>query len=176
MIFGIINSDLSSPILNAVLIPLRHKFFWIPLYLFLISFITFNFKREKWLIFLFIGITIGFSDFSSSKLIKNNVQRIRPCNTEKLHSINRIPCSNGYSFTSSHATNHFALSIFLFLLFPFWKHRWLFVFWASLIGYAQIYVGAHYPLDIIAGSILGATIGYLTFLLFNKTRQRFLPE
>lgn len=118
---------------------------------------------------LFIVLTVGTADGVSSHLIKKNVKRIRPCNTEELYTIPRVRCGSGYSFTSSHAANHFGLSVFLILAVA--KRRSvkvLLLFWAFMVSFSQIYVGVHYPLDVIAGGILGAFIAYVFWILYKK--------
>ncbi|MBT8190221.1 MAG: phosphatase PAP2 family protein [Bacteroidia bacterium] len=176
-IFQWINSDLSNTVFDAILVPFRHKMFWIPLYLFLILFISVNFNREKWLIFAMIGLTVLISDTSSSKIIKNNVERIRPCHVVELNPVSRVPCSQGYSFTSSHATNHFAIGLFFFGLFSFTKWKWLFIAWAGIIAFSQVYVGVHYPFDVLAGGILGILIGIMTLRLYRFLNKKiFITE
>jgi undecaprenyl-diphosphatase len=79
-------------------------------------------------------------------------------------------CSGGFSFTSSHAANHFGLAMFLFIsLNPlFKKYTWLFFVWAAMIAYAQVYVGVHYPVDVLAGAIIGLLVGKLNGNIFKK--------
>lgn len=166
-LFQWINSDLSNAFFDAVLVPFRHKMFWIPLYLFLILFIAVNFVKEKWMIFAMIGLTVLLSDTTSSKLIKNSVERIRPCHIVELNPVSRVPCSPGYSFTSSHATNHFAIGLFFFGLFSFTKWKWLFIAWAGAIAFAQVYVGVHYPFDVLAGALIGILVGVSTYRLYK---------
>jgi len=81
-----------------------------------------------------------------------------------------VHCGSGYSFTSSHATNHFALAVFIFLTLGKlgWYFRWPFILWATIIAYSQVYVGVHFPLDIISGAILGTLIGFILAILFNR--------
>jgi undecaprenyl-diphosphatase len=88
---------------------------------------------------------------------------LRPCNEPEIKSEVTIivDCGTGYSFPSSHATNHFGIAVFLIMMF---YHRWkiilpLGIFWAASISFAQIYVGVHYPIDILTGSLLGSSIG-----------------
>jgi len=175
-VFLWINHGLSSEFLDMVLIPLRHKMFWIPLYIFLIVFIYQNFEKSKWFLFLSIIVCITISDITSSRLIKKNVERLRPCNQEQLDVRSKVPCSYGYSFTSSHATNHFAISVLLFLVFGFWKYRILFVLWAALIAFAQVYVGLHFPLDVIAGAIVGTVLGWTSFYFYDILYKHFLKH
>ncbi len=100
------------------------------------------------------------------------MQRPRPCQNEALKEEVRllVPCGSGYSFTSNHATNHFALAVFfagtLGVFFKRW--RWLLFLWAALVAYAQVYVGVHYPLDVAAGALLGMTIGSLVVLIWKR--------
>lgn len=171
VLFIFINKTLSSGLLDAILIPIRHKLFWLPLYLFVLVFVSVNYKKEKWLIYACFGLTILFSDTVSSKIIKKSVERVRPCHVQRLEPNIRIPCSYGFSFTSSHATNHFAIGTFLFCFFSFWKRRWLWLFWAGIIAFAQVYVGVHYPFDVIVGSIIGTILGLITFNIYKYFLQ-----
>lgn len=172
-LYVFINSRLSNGLFDLLLVPFRHKLFWIPLYLFLISFIIHNYLNKSWLIFLGIIITMFLSDTMSSKVIKKSVKRIRPCHVEQLSPIKRVPCSHGFSFTSSHATNHFALGTFFFLLFSFTAYRFLFLIWAGIISFAQVYVGVHYPLDVFCGAVLGLTIGVISYKFLQLLNNKF---
>jgi membrane-associated phospholipid phosphatase len=150
----------------------RHKVFWVPLYVFIIAFFIWNFpKNGLWIVF-FALLTVGLSDTVSSQWIKKTVKRLRPCNDLEIQDqvTLRIRCGGGYSFTSSHATNHAAVAFFIFFLFKnhrrFW--RWMVVFWAVTVGVAQIYVGVHYPLDVLTGLLIGTVIGWLLAGLFHR--------
>ena len=157
-----------------ILMPLiRESLIWLPLYLFVIlkGFNYFNYKAIIWLLLAIIAI--GLADQISSTFFKNYFMRIRPCNNNALKSyihilVNYRPSS--YSFTSSHAANHFTLATYLYLtLKPYFKqYAYLFFLWASLICYAQIYVGVHYPFDVLGGAILGIIIGALFNFIFTK--------
>lgn len=94
-----------------------------------------------------------------------------------------VGCGGGYSFPSSHATNHFALATLLFLSWgrKFRSWRWILLLWAASIAYGQVYVGVHYPLDVSFGALLGATLGLLAYQLYRRlkpdwTIPEFMPE
>jgi undecaprenyl-diphosphatase len=163
-LFRAVNQGLSSPFLDLLMPVLRNKYTWIPLYVFIMGFSLLNFKwKGVWLVICLV-IAVGVGDTLSSKLIKKTVKRPRPCKTEQLleNLELRIDCGSGYSFTSSHATNHFAVGVFLFFAMGsvMGRYRWLLVLWASLISVAQVYVGVHFPFDILAGGLLGSMIGF----------------
>ena len=90
----------------------------------------------------------------------------------------RVHCGGGYSFTSSHATNHFALATFLVIILgPFFKWIRIPIFlWAASIAFGQVYVGVHYPLDVLAGSIVGILLGILMTKFYQMTRFNQLPQ
>ncbi len=168
--FEAINTGLSSAFLDAFLPWTREPLFWIPFYLFIIAFVIFNFGKKGYWFLLFLTLTVSSSDIVSSRLIKKNVERLRPCNDENVEVIKRVRCGSGYSFTSSHATNHFAIASFLFstLGIYFKKHRgWLWL-WAAVVSFAQVYVGVHFPLDIFFGGLIGAIIGQCWAWVFNR--------
>jgi len=168
-----INTEWTNPLLDSIYPWYREANAWVPLYLFLIVFAIMNFKEKALPWILFAVLTATLTDQLSSSFIKNLVERPRPCREELLMGQVRLilnNCSGGYSFPSSHATNHFGFAMFLFLtLRPIMK-KWGYVFfiWAATIAYGQVYVGVHYPLDILAGTLLGCLIGYLTGTYFNK--------
>lgn len=175
-IFQLINYQWSNNFFDAILPFWRNKYVWLPLYAFLVAFLLINFRIKGLYLILSATLLIGLTDSVSSRLIKKSIKRIRPCNEEPLDKEIRIlvNCGKGYSFTSSHAANHFALATFLGLtlasLFP-WLHKVLLI-WAGLVGYAQIYVGAHYPLDVVAGAIFGILCAYL----FTKLYDKVIPQ
>jgi undecaprenyl-diphosphatase len=87
-------------------------------------------------------------------------------------------CSGGFSFTSSHAANHFGLAMFVVMtLAPLLKnYRFIFLIWAALISYAQVYVGVHYPADIFMGAFIGILVGWLNGKLFQIWQKKSLHE
>lgn len=164
-LFLIINTEWCNAFLDVVLPYWRTKTTWIPLYILLLLIIGKNRGFKTFWVLILIGLTLLLADQVSSELIKKTVERIRPCNDSSLANVRSlIHCGGGFSFTSSHATNHFALVMQLFLIFRLdWKTRYfvaLFI-WAAIIAYAQVYVGVHYPLDVLAGGLLGCLLAWL---------------
>jgi undecaprenyl-diphosphatase len=165
---------MSNTVFDFYLPVLRNKLFWIPVYVFIISFLFFRYKKAAWLLLLFLILTLGAADIISSHLIKKNVERIRPCNVEQLHTIPRVSCGSGYSFTSSHAANHFALSVFLILSVARRRSvKGILFFWAFIVSFSQVYVGVHYPLDVIMGALLGTFIAFVFYYLYKKSEDNF---
>lgn len=161
---------------NAVcdfLAPLfRNKYFWSPLYFFVLSYIWFNARRWFWRILISVAVLVTVTDSVSSRIVKPLVDRERPCRDAYVGMLVRplVSCGPGKSFTSSHATNHFGVAVFFMLTLGFIqsKRRWMWLVWAGLISLSQVYVGVHYPGDILGGAILGSGIGYGFGLLFIR--------
>ena len=163
-LFHLINNEWHNPVLDAVVPFWREKAFWIPLYLLLAGFVAWKFRMRAVYFLLAVALTVGLADTVSSKAIKESVRRLRPCNDAAVKDEVKllVHCGPGYSFTSSHAANHFAVATFLMLtlgaFYP-WM-RWPLLLWAASIAFGQVYVGVHYPLDVIAGGLLGSIIGF----------------
>ncbi len=165
-------NGLDIPWLNASVPILRHRFFWTPIYVFFTAFVVINFKfRGLWFLFFAVAC-IALVDNTSSQWVKKSVKRLRPCKAEHMKSevLMRIECGSGYSMPSSHAANHMAFAIFMILGLKqiFRRLKYVLIPWAICIGIAQIYVGVHYPSDVLAGFILGGAIGYAMSLLYRR--------
>jgi membrane-associated phospholipid phosphatase len=167
-----INRGWTHPWLDATLPLARNMYFWAPLYLFFIAWLSINFGKKGWMVVFLVLVTFAWTDFASSSLIKPMVGRLRPCNDPNLAEYVRllVGCGGGKSFTSSHAANHFGVALFLGQVFrPFFKPALLLLLlWAGTISLAQVYVGVHYPLDVSVGALLGVSIGAVSFRLYQK--------
>lgn len=168
-----INTVWTSPVLDSIYPWWRDANAWIPLYLFLLVFVLLNFKKKALPWILFAVLTVVLTDQLNSTYIKSWVGRLRPCSDPNFMGHVRLllnNCSGGFSFPSSHAVNHFGFAMFVFLtLHPIFK-KWgyLLFLWAGSIVYGQVYVGVHYPIDVVCGSLLGCLLGYIMARIFNK--------
>jgi undecaprenyl-diphosphatase len=168
-----INTEWISAAGDFIFPILRYPKNWIPLYALLLCYALFKFKWKAlpWILFAVICITL--TDQISSHVLKGFFNRLRPCQQPGLREIARLlvdHCPGNASFTSSHAVNHFGIATFFFLtLRPYFKKwTWLFFLWAAAICYAQVYVGVHYPGDVICGAALGLLLGWIPAFLFKK--------
>jgi len=172
-LFFAINGKWSNAFFDSVLPYTRESIIWLPLYLFLLVFIWMNFgKQGLWWALFFICLA-ACCDLVSSKLIKENIMRARPCRHPEIADHVRFLvnyCPQSSSFTSSHATNHFGMATFIYFTLRSYTSKWLALIflWAAMIAYAQVYVGVHFPLDVTSGALLGIFIGYLMSVIFNK--------
>lgn len=154
------------------------KVFWIPLYLVLFYLACLKFKWRMFYVGVFIGLLFLIADQVSVKLFKDVFERLRPCHNPQIadlvHTLHG-KCGGKFGFVSSHAANSFALAIFSgFLLKSCYKYVLpLMLFWAVLVSYSRVYVGVHYPGDILCGAILGCFVGGLVFWLMKIINTKF---
>jgi undecaprenyl-diphosphatase len=172
-LFSNINGKWTNPFFDGLMPWVRHSNNWIPLYVVLLSFLIYKWGKNSWKWLVLVGVNVTLTDQISSHLFKPYFHRLRPCADPDLMQQTRLlldHCSGGFSFTSSHAANHFGIAVFLVVtLQPLLKnYRYLFLIWAAIIAYAQVYVGVHFPLDIFVGAIIGIIVGYFNGKLFHK--------
>lgn len=149
---------------------------WIPVALVLLFVILKNnTPRISILAVLAVVLTIVACDQVSSHLIKPLVGRLRPCNDPTImHFIDTVNGyrSSGYSFVSSHACNSFGIFTLVSLMI---RNRTLslsLLLWAAINAFSRIYLGVHYPGDILCGALLGIVIGTVVYLIFNFIRHK----
>jgi undecaprenyl-diphosphatase len=157
---------------------LTKQLHWAPIFLFVFYLLQ---KKVGWkhllLIIIAIAAMITFSD-QFTNLVKNNVQRLRPCNDLEIKSIIRIvKSSDTFSYFSGHAANSMAATVFVFLILrKYYKYAVLLFLFPLIFAYSRIYLGLHFPGDILSGYIFGGITGFGFSKLYTIFRKKYFPE
>lgn len=177
-------NNLNNPFFDKLMWFLSGGYVWSILLIFLAVFF-YRTKNLKLLLFLIIGVAICvlFGDRISVMGFKNVFERYRPTHNldigDLLH-LHAYPNGDFYrggkfGFVSSHATNSFAILTFIIFNLKSYSNKWMWLFiMPILISYSRIYLGVHYPLDIIGGTILGFTIGYFVYKSTQSLRRKYV--
>lgn len=168
----------ANPWLDDTMLLLRNAATWIPLYLFMVVWLFKNVRTRYAITFIILTIaTFAFCDFVSASILKPLIGRLRPCYDVDMATTVRglIGCGGRFSFPSSHAANHFGLTAFWFFsIQQINRKRWYWLwFWAALVCFAQVYVGKHFPMDIVGGAILGLLTGYTAAVIFKYWQPKW---
>lgn len=166
-LFSWLNLELTHPLLDSFMpwVTDRENFF-IPLALVGLGLIILGGRKERKALLLAILVLV-ITDPTSS-FLKGQIQRIRPCNIEEMVKV-LVGCTHSFSMPSSHAANIFGVSITLSLFYK--KLSPLFLFIAFLVAYSRVYVGVHYPSDVVAGAVLGISLSLFILTLEGKLAQ-----
>ncbi|MEX0315311.1 MAG: phosphatase PAP2 family protein [Allomuricauda sp.] len=139
---------------------------WIPLFLLFLLLFVVKFPWKKALVQISLVSVLALFITFLTDMVKNWIERPRPCNDENINSFIRIlKTPTDFSFFSGHASSSFAITLLVYLLLrEKAKWTWVFFLWPLLFSYSRIYVGVHFPLDIV----VGAVVGTISALLFHK--------
>lgn len=175
-LFLLIN-NLRIEFLDSFWVFISSTFSAIPLFLWVVFNCIKKLGKSFWLSIVLIAIVVGVTDFISVHFLKNVFMRLRPSHTPELVGQFHLLVSKGglYGFVSSHAANFFALSAIVSALFPQRTRFIYFVYsWAFLVGISRIFVGKHYPLDVICGAFLGIIVAKSIWALIQKNKIKKL--
>jgi undecaprenyl-diphosphatase len=172
-LFQLINQA-HQPWLDQPMVIISGKLTWIPLYAFLIYLLYKEHKSKVWKTILYLISTVIFADQVSSSISKPLFKRLRPCHVEAFQSWIHLPdgCGGLYGFCSSHSANAFAVAIGFYLVSKNRLMGTILIVWATLIAYSRIYLGAHYPLDVIMGAIVGGIGSFTLFQAYAKLTKK----
>ena len=171
-------NSLGSETFDPFWLFITKQFNWIPLFA-IIMYLAF--KRLGWrhavLVIFVVALLITVTD-QTTNFIKNSFQRLRPGNNPEISEfIRAVQKRKSFSFISGHASNSMAVAFLLFnVLRPYLKYTGLFFIWPLIFAYSRIYLGLHYPGDILVGYMWGILTGYLALKLYVYLRDRFFPE
>lgn len=166
-----------SPWADALMHTVSLMAVWIPLYVFLLYLVRvrWGLRGLVWSLPV-IAAMVWCTDSGSVLLFKETVHRLRPCHVPELAGLVRTidGCGGAFGFVSSHASNHFGIAAFMIGALrgtPRWS-RWALPGWAALIAYSRIYLGVHYPFDVLAGGLYGILVGTIFAWLFRWIMDR----
>lgn len=163
-------NNLGSPFFDGFWLKATKEIYWLPLFLF-IFYLLYKNKGLKTTLYtlLFVAVLILLSDQLANGF-KHGFKRLRPCNDLEIQSLIRVvKSSHSYSYFSAHASNSMAVSLFIFMILKkYYKYLYLLFIWPLIFAYSRIYLGLHFPLDIISGYIAGVVLSYLWYKVYIK--------
>ena len=167
-------NGLGSTTFDDLWLIITKQIYWAPFFL-VIFFLMYKKTGSRNFLYyiIFTAILILLCD-QTANLFKNYFHRLRPCNDEEIKSVIRIVKSSAtYSFFSGHAANSMGTTIFIFLILKkHYLHAYLLFLFPIIFAYSRIYLGLHFPLDILTGYVFGATFGFICFKFYYKFISR----
>lgn len=174
-LFVFINQTLIADWLDAPMIAISGKYLWAPVYLYIVYLLYKKYGKKSIYSVLLLIVAFGLADSISTRVFKNGIKRERPFLDQSLHArLPDGPAGSKHGFVSSHASNTFAIYWLASLLLGLKSKRtFVFMFFAVIISYSRVYLGVHYPADVVGGALLGMAI---SALLYSAAKRWLYPQ
>lgn len=176
-LFFYINHGYKSDFLDTVMVTLSSNIFWGLIFLLFVLYSVVRKNKKMQKLLFATAITLGCVDLFTYRVLKLNIERPRPCITYKgeVHLLQRY-CSGYAGFPSNHASNSMAVAVFLLLALKKKVARYG-ILTSVLVGYSRVYIGVHYPFDVLAGFLVGGLLGAAIYYIFSRFAPSFtFPE
>jgi undecaprenyl-diphosphatase len=174
-LFLILNG-LNNPFWDNVMVMVSNMIDWLPLYAIVLFFIFRNFRHKGFIILISLVFLIAISS-GLSDLLKHSFHRLRPFNDPRLDGlVHTLYKGVTFGFVSSHASNTFAAFTFTSLIFRNRLYYFSILFWCLLICYSRIYLGVHFPLDILGGAMFGFLNGWIAYYVMIRTESLYYAQ
>ncbi|WP_439553549.1 phosphatase PAP2 family protein [Flavobacterium macrobrachii] len=163
-------NNLGSETYDGLWLIITKQMYWTPFFLFIFYLLQ---KKIGWKKFgyyiLFTAVLLLICD-QTVNLFKYGFERLRPVNDTEINGLLRIvKTSKSFSFFSGHATNSMASTVFMVMVLrKYYKHAYLLFLFPLIFAYSRIYLGLHFPTDILTGYVFGATMGFVCYKLYQK--------
>ena len=168
-------NNLGSSTFDPFWILVSEKWFWIPLYVIFLYFLYKNFnKKSLFYILLFVALGITASD-QIANIFKFGFERLRPCHDPSLEGLLReVKCGGKFGFYSAHSSNSFFVATYLTMLLgkKIKQLPYCLFVWAAIVAYSRVYLGMHFPGDIIVGAIMGILLALFFGTLAKKVIKK----
>jgi len=173
-----INHAFKSAWMDSVMLFFTDKYTWFPFYAVLLFFLYKSNTKKIWIHLIVLACCIAAADQIASGVFKPYFERLRPCNNDELRSrllLIEDVCGGTYGFVSSHAANTFAVAVFFMLKKVFKKKvfTYLLFLWAFIVSLSRVYLGLHYPGDILCGALVGVASTYLIVWLEGVIEKKY---